>query len=280
MCTVTWLQRDDGYEVFCNRDELRTRKPAQPPRLDERNGVRYLAPVDADAGGAWVGVNEFGLTLCLVNHYPIIKNASEMIPPLRGARGVSPDPSTEQNTHRTPLKGGIAMKEYRSRGLLVLELLDCAAPEMVATRLEHENMAQYRSFILLAFALHSPARMLVWDEKTLHSKLLQPADLLVTSSSYKTEEVITSRRLCFAESVLSSKSASPNLLASFHRSHAPERSAYSVCMHRDDAETVSFTHVRVQNGFAELHYLPHSPCSNFAMQQFHLQLNENSRARR
>jgi len=51
MCTATWLRGITGYEVFFNRDELATRKPARPPARRDRGGVRILAPLDGDAGG-------------------------------------------------------------------------------------------------------------------------------------------------------------------------------------------------------------------------------------
>src|SRR4051794_11634515 len=67
MWTVTWERSSKGYELFCNRDERRTRKPAFSPRLFQRDGVSCVAPVDADCGGSWVAVNEFGLTVCILN---------------------------------------------------------------------------------------------------------------------------------------------------------------------------------------------------------------------
>ena len=274
-----------GYEVFCNRDELHSRKPALPPVLVMRNGVRYLAPIDAAGGGSWIGVNEFGLTLCLVNHYPVTSSVAttrgDIIPPLREVSTASRDlqntPFTEEIV-RDASHGGIALNEYRSRGLLLTELLSSASPEIVATRLAHETMAQYRSFILLAFALHEPFRMFVWNEETLLAKRLTTAALPVTSSSFKTESVIASRRHVFNETVRAKESESPALLASFHRSHIPERSAYAVCMHREEAETVSFTQVRVQPGHAELHYLPHAPCAGSAAQRFNLRLHAQGKA--
>src|SRR5581483_2262018 len=93
MCTVSWLHTTEGYELFCNRDEQRARAAAWPPRVRERRGVRFIAPIDGASGGAWLGVNQFGLTLCLLNRYDV--------------------PPSEPRA------------EYLSRGWLLLELLDC-----------------------------------------------------------------------------------------------------------------------------------------------------------
>ncbi|HXV77157.1 MAG TPA: hypothetical protein VD788_12640, partial [Candidatus Polarisedimenticolaceae bacterium] len=69
MCTMTWSEREDGYEVLFNRDERRTRKPAAPPSIRQAGSLRYLAPADGDFGGAWIAVNELGLTLAIENGY-------------------------------------------------------------------------------------------------------------------------------------------------------------------------------------------------------------------
>ena len=67
MCTVSWLYHPGGYQLFCNRDEKHHRLPALPPLSCVHRGMQYVAPVDGDAGGTWLAVNEAGLTLCLLN---------------------------------------------------------------------------------------------------------------------------------------------------------------------------------------------------------------------
>src|SRR5262245_8061057 len=67
--TVSWTPTREGYALRFNRDERRTRGPGLPPGMMEGDGVRFLAPTDADAGGTWIGVNQFGLTVGLLNRY-------------------------------------------------------------------------------------------------------------------------------------------------------------------------------------------------------------------
>src|SRR6266496_5302779 len=95
MCTASWTYQQDGYYLLFNRDEKRTRKGASPPRLLTRDGVRFLAPADGDFGGTWIGVNEFGVSACLLN----------------GA-----------NLTGTEIRAG-SSRGGRSRGLLLLHLL-------------------------------------------------------------------------------------------------------------------------------------------------------------
>ncbi len=69
MCTVSWLLHDAGYEVFFNRDEQKGRAIANPPAVFDREGTRYMMPVDPDGGGTWIAMNQHGLSLCLLNYY-------------------------------------------------------------------------------------------------------------------------------------------------------------------------------------------------------------------
>src|SRR5687768_2764715 len=76
MCTLTWLEQDDGYFVAFSRDERRSRAPGIGPKVFERAGVKWIAPIDAEAGGTWLAVNELGLTLALLNGYRFMDASS------------------------------------------------------------------------------------------------------------------------------------------------------------------------------------------------------------
>jgi hypothetical protein len=52
----------------------------------------------------------------------------------------------------------------------------------------------------------------------------------------------------------------PELLEAFHRSHAPERGVWSPCMHREEAATVSASHVSVGPDEVRFRYAPGPPC--------------------
>ena len=56
MCTLTWTRArgeatgPEGYRLWFNRDELRSRGPEVPPRVEETaSGLRYVAAADPDA---------------------------------------------------------------------------------------------------------------------------------------------------------------------------------------------------------------------------------------
>ena len=228
MCTVSWIHGEDGYLLLFNRDELRTRKPALAPRIEQRNGVEFIAPLDGDHGGSWIAVNRFGLTLCLLNRF---------------------DDSA----------GGI-IREYTSRGLLLHELIDCSALKMVTERVDDTKCSRFRPFTLVALVTDQPAMVIEWTGSETITK--SPAENLmpITSSSLQEGNVALERKGQFQEMVLKRSRVDDDLLFEFHRSHLPERGPASVCMHRPDARTVSMSTVTVTQKVIEFVYHPNSPC--------------------
>src|SRR5262249_28571018 len=69
MCTVSIVPTTGGVRVVSNRDERRDRAAALDPRI-ERLGYRSaLLPIDPEGGGSWIGVNDRGLIVSLLNRY-------------------------------------------------------------------------------------------------------------------------------------------------------------------------------------------------------------------
>jgi Transport and Golgi organisation 2 len=224
MCTISWIHFDNGYQLLCNRDEKLTRKPALEPHLAVRNGTRFLAPVDADFGGTWIATNEFGVSVCLLN----------------GAN------LTGSEIHTAAPR--------RSRGLLLLDLIPEPSVAAICDRLRATDLSPYAAFTLAAIEPNNPTGVLEWDgsKKTV---VFEEADRhMLTSSSFDSEKVRQSRQEEY------SHVHSDEKLFAFHRSHVPARSAYSTCMHRADAETVSFSWIRVSEEVATFYYTPAAPC--------------------
>lgn len=223
MCTTSWLNFNDGYRLFFNRDEKHTRRAGVPPEVRRLRGVSFISPLDGDHCGTWIAVNEFGLTLCLLNR------------------------------HDGP-PGSV------SRGLLLLDLADSSDQVAVAGRLAEASLGLYSPFTLAALQPGQEAVVLEWDGRSLAARFDGDSLMPLTSSSHETVAVIARRRAEFRRIVQANDPASLELLRRFHRSHDPAPSAYSVCMHRDDAATVSFSSVLVSHGWIEFEYLGSSPC--------------------
>lgn len=223
MCTASWLIHPEGYELFFNRDESLRRGLARAPEELELGGVRALLPVDTDAGGTWLGVNEFGLALALLNG--------------TDARGPHPEP--------------------RSRGLLVRELLGARAGDEAVAALERESLARYRGFTLAVFEPGREPRARTWDGERLAET---PARVPLASSSLDGGRAQLERERAFA-ALHAGRAPERDSLVRFQASHAPARGPWSPCMHRADAATVSASQVRVDARAVALRYAAGPPCT-------------------
>ena len=220
MCTLTWWNGQDGYEVFFNRDERLTRAEALPPVVDSCNGVRFVAPVDQPSGGTWLLANEYGLTLAILNLY-------------------------EHELLDVP--GEI----LRSRGLLLRGLASCTRLEEVGDRLHAEGVSECNAFTLIGFDTGPlGAGFRVWRWLHDRERLLGPdhsSEMPVCSSSYESENVIASRRRIFGDLRQASGGAvDPDFLARYHHyDREGQASADTVLMRRSDARTLSISRVTV-----------------------------------
>lgn len=229
MCTATWIRTSEGYELFFNRDELRTRAPAAPPSVREDRGIRFLAPTDGDAGGTWLGVNERGVAIGLAN----------------GALS-----ARDEEPGRT----------FRSRGLLVLDLLSSAGVEEAGERLRAAVGAAYRAFELFAIEPRGAAGLWRFDGRTIARLEVEGEGALLFSSSRDAARARAEREGLLDRLVRERGRLDAELLAAFHASHEPERGAWSPCMHREDASTVSESRIRVGRDEVSFTYLPGAPC--------------------
>src|SRR5207344_2469283 len=117
MCTLVILRRpehDWPVVIGANRDEMIDR-PALPPGRHWPDRTEVVAGLDLEAGGSWLGVNDWGVAAAILNRH--------------GSLG--------------PAAG------LRSRGELVLEALDHADAVAAAAALSHLDPAAYRSFNLI-----------------------------------------------------------------------------------------------------------------------------------
>ncbi|WP_394208877.1 NRDE family protein [Enterovibrio calviensis] len=228
MCTVSWLLHESGYDVFFNRDEQKGRAIAFSPQLFAHRSTAFMMPVDPDGGGTWMATNQHGLSLCLLNYY----------------------------------QGDIPELPLISRGLLVKMLAPSAMVSDVVATLNTLHLGSYAPFTLLVFAPDLSSRQghviaFQWDGHVLTQR---PSIEPMISSSVAFTEVMQARRQ--AHTVILTAPRSVEKAWEFHRSHVPEAGYKSVCMHRDDANTVSFTHLKVTPEQVEMVYVDGPPCQN------------------
>jgi hypothetical protein len=226
VCTVSWTQQPGGYHLLCNRDEKRTRGTAFAPGVVKIGGVRYIAPIDPDGGGTWLAANEYGVSLCLLNGQPGFESAGPRL----------------------------------SRGLLIPELARAPSAGDCALWTKQLDLRPYSPFSLVILEPERPAIVAQWDGSELVIDPAGDAHMPLTSSSHDAEGVRRSRLNEFATRVGTARPFDPALLYGFHSSHGASPDAYSTCMHRADAETVSFSWVVVTRSAIRFLYSPGAPC--------------------
>ena len=204
-----------------NRDERKTRPGALPPRRRKTGALISLYPREK-SGGTWVGVNEAGLVLALINWY------------------AKPQQDAGQ-----------------SRGTVIPALLAADDLKEISAALTKLPLPQLNPFRLIAIlARERKIREWRWDGKTLTSKCFAWERRHWFSSGY--DEALVNRR---RKPLVRDMVETPAAIRKLHRSHEPERGPFCICMHRDVAETVSFTEIAVTKKEARLHYAAGAPCT-------------------
>jgi len=217
---MTWWRGEKHYEVFFNRDELKTRSRAFPPECKmTENKTCYLSPTDPDAGGTWMLVNEHGVTICLLNRWHEMDSG--------------------------PSKG-----KPQSRGQLVLSLAHTTSAQDAVERLQKTDCSQYKPFTLVALDLLE-VKVIAWDGENLFREEAEPP---LTSSSYCFQRVKKARR----DRYEALPDTSPASLRAYHEGEN-EASAFTVRMNRPDAQTWSRSHLRVSPTCITWEYLEEMP---------------------
>ncbi|PAR47621.1 NRDE family protein [Vibrio metoecus] len=225
MCSVTWYLSDTGYQVFFNRDEQRSRALALPPKPYELQETSVLMPLDPQGQGSWISLNEFGLSLCLLNNY----------------------------------QGKVPAGPLISRGLLLKSLASLSDVEQVTLAFASLNLAQFAPFTLLAFdplltRNQGDVFAYAWDgEQFVYGATSSP----LFSSGVALAEVQRYRTQIYHS--MTTKGVTPQKLLAFHCHQHPLFSHLSVAMQREDAHTVSFTHIHVSGGNLGMSYVPGRP---------------------
>ena len=226
MCSVSFLPRADGFVLAMNRDESLARLSGLPPEVHGRDGLLMLYPRER-SGGTWIGVNSAGVAFSLINWY-----------------------SQPDCVRGNPV----------SRGEVVRALLSARDRNAAASLLEGLPIERMNPFRLIVVSL---------SERSLTEWHCARGDLELFDLPWKRHHWFSSgfderkanqmrRRVCAR---VDNDSLDLPLLRKLHRSHAPKAGPFSLCMHRNDASTVSYTEINVRGQLATAYYIAGPPCS-------------------
>lgn len=227
MCTLSWAPLPGGYALAMNRDERRSRSRGLPPERTLVQTVPLLMPTDPDAGGTWVSVNARGMSLALLNRY-------------------EESPQDPAGT-------------FTSRGLLIRDMAWMADPEEIRRELESRPLMSYRPFTLAGLARGGVPRLFDWDGRHLTGSAVTEPGLVRASSGSNQVEAERVRGALFQAAAAEPGGLTAARLERLHRSHLPQRGPVSICMHREEAVTVSLSLVTVIEKQISIFYVDGSP---------------------
>lgn len=183
-------------------------------------------PTDTRAGGTWIAANSAGISICLINNY-----------------------GAEMRAHSD---------HAPSRGNLVRHLA-FASTQQGALELFHQlGPRQYNPFDIFIFDPKGVPVRWRWNGIDLYRE--NPEENFAFSTGFDIDAVVRNRRDLFYQWLKEHKD-----LAGYHRSHIPEASSYSVCMHRDGAGTQSMSEILIGENQIEFTYWPGPPCQTKAL---------------
>jgi len=235
VCTLTALPgelleadpaADRVLRVVFNRDERRHRLPGLPPRVVVTGHRRALMPIDADAGGSWIAVNDVGLVVALLN---LTATSGEHMP---------------ERTAQVP---------RRSRGHIVPALAAGGTIDDARRIMDATDVAAYEPF--RAVALHRQhwfeARWTGHRFQTQRGPIGRP---LIWTSSSLGDEIVSGPRQALFDRLFADRPLTADVQDAFHHHTWNDRPDVSVRMSREDASTVSITTIDLTATGARMDY--------------------------
>ena len=229
MCSVSFVPREDGFVLAMNRDELISRVPALPPRVHHRGELTVLCPSEP-SGGTWIGVSSAGMAFSLLNW------------------------------HSQPDRTG---ENLISRGEVIRALLSGSSSGAAASILKELPLRRMNPFRLVAISL-SERLVTEWRSgaEALTSKVHPWKRHHWFSSGFDEARAIEVRREICARFPGDLEDLAT--LRKLHATHLPTAGPFSLCMHRENAATISYTEICVCDHTASMSYTSGSPCSSTA----------------
>lgn len=226
MCTLSFVAKANGYLIGMNRDERLTRPLALPPQVTGAGTMEAVYPRE-DGSGTWIAANALGISFALLN-----RNA----PPTGAAK-------------------------LRSRGEVIPALLEASSARDAAATMERMDLHGILPFRLIGFFPgEATLAQWNWDTHQLQRFKLPWQARHWFSSGISDELAREVRGLTCSQAWRHRNAGSADWLRGLHASHAPALGSFSVCMHRPDAASVSYTEIIHESTHLTMRYHTGQPC--------------------
>jgi hypothetical protein len=209
-----------------NRDERIARGYGFPPHVRPIGSNNAVFPSEEN-GGTWIGSNQYGITLALLNWN---------IPSLR-------------------------QSARRSRGLIIPQLLTATSLAEINSASTTSEARDYAPFRLIA-VIPSERTLLQssWDGRNVtHKKCPWHMRHWFSSSASDIRAEEVRGNVCFRSSK-DENAGSVLWLRQLHRSHENGPGAFSMCVHREQVESLSYTEVWCTREKVTMVHAIGSPC--------------------
>jgi hypothetical protein len=215
-----------------NRDEKRSRPEGRSPASRTIHGRRVLYPSEP-TGGTWVALTDRGISFALINWYSV------------------------------PASGdGDAV----SRGIVIPSIGDADSPASADRSLSELLLGRMNPFRLVG--VFPDCREITewrWDLKQVTRKRHTWCARQWISSGFDEPGAQRVRNKTFRKALTQKSAGTLDWLRRLHRSHLPHLGPFSICMHREDAATVSYTELCFGHSQTKMRYKCGPACSDSAI---------------
>jgi len=210
MCTVVFIPKGDKIYFASLRDENPLRPKAFVPNVYKENNVVILSPIDALAGGTWLGTTSSGSVIILLN-------------------------------------GGVKKHErktnYRkSRGIIVAELLASISPVLNWDLMDMQGIEPYTLVVWSEGNLFQ----LVWDGNNKYGAILKANQPYIWSSATLYDsDAKAYREQLFQQWLEMNRPVSSMSLFDFFKSSADSKNGFLI-NRNEQMKTLSYTFIELR----------------------------------
>jgi hypothetical protein len=218
MCTVVYIPNNKKILFASLRDESPARTRAMAADIYTKGDISFLSPKDPVGGGTWIGANNSGNTIILLNG------------------GFENHPRKD--------------KYLKSRGVIVSELLAIASP---IEKWEHINMEGIEPFTLIIWS-NAVLFQLVWDGIKKY-KIIQDKTIphIWSSSTLYNAAIKKYREELFRQWIAEEPFVSKLSVLNFFKTFTNAQNGF--IMNRDEKiKTLSYTSIEISNNNTTMSY--------------------------